>query len=250
MIQTIRDAESKIWTLQKEVTYLKTKINDAENQVFNLKSDVEILQSNPVNNSGAIDSIVNSDGTEVSHRLLHIFEKLKTKALEVVDLVVSNKATIQTLEVLNDAKVDHNLHVVNNATIDGTLNVTGTSTLGVLNSGVLNSIGPNADYNALSSATAIFGNTAGSSANGIYLGLTDAGIAHSWIQASKPGTANRPLLINPNGGGITLSVPGSGVIPDGAIIAGNMFIYQVGTSLFFRVRDSGGTLRQGSITIT
>ena len=298
MIQTIRDAENKIWTIQKDLTYVKTLANNLENRLFEVESELKVLDV-PKSNGAISDWVQNSDGTTISHRLLHIFDRLKAAFIEVVDLIatninVSNKITTKDLDatgLINSVTLHNSSQILTNnleassyiktlnlqatgtstlaTTNITTLNVSGTSTLSTLIAGPTSVIGDesvsgkltignrlevaggNGDYNQYSTnAVATIGNATGASANAIYMGLTAAGIAHSWIQAAQPGVAFRPLLINPNGGGVTLSVPASGTIPDGAIIAGNMFIYQTGGTLFFRVRDSGGVLRQGSITIT
>jgi len=136
MIQTIRDAESKIWTLQKEVTYFKTKINELENQINSLSTEVEDVKRISVAgvsiNGTNGDSIINSDGTTISHRLFHIFEKLKAKEFETdkittKDLTVTNSATIKDLSVSgnanfvninasNDITAGHNITATNKVT--------------------------------------------------------------------------------------------------------------------------------------
>jgi uncharacterized protein YydD (DUF2326 family) len=125
MIQTIRDAESKIWTLQKEVTYFKTKINELENRINELKN----AEPTFVNLGTEADSVINSDGTSISHRLYHIFDRIKTRLLEIVDLTL----TTLTATTINSTTIN-NSGAINTATLVATGNIKGgslTSTVGI-----------------------------------------------------------------------------------------------------------------------
>lgn len=132
MIQTIRDAESKIWTLQKEVTYLKTKINELENQLNEIKSTPkETTTQTNVN-----DWLVNSDGSEVSHRLLHRFreleaEMLKAVQMELENLTVTNKITTKDIQVTGTSSLNSvtaNSVSATNATFSTLTSTTGSIT--------------------------------------------------------------------------------------------------------------------------
>jgi hypothetical protein len=82
MIRTTRDAEVQISIIQKDITYLKTKITNLENKLFDIKSELSEDSGVIIPNSNNIDSILTSDGTIVTHRLYHIFNK--AKIIEVV----------------------------------------------------------------------------------------------------------------------------------------------------------------------
>lgn len=88
MIQTIRDAESKIWILQKEVVYFKTRINELSNEIDKIKLDLAAINKQSNNSNNNLDSIPTADGSSIVHRLLHIFDKIKVKFLEVTELTV------------------------------------------------------------------------------------------------------------------------------------------------------------------
>lgn len=84
MIQTIRDAESKIWALQKEVTYFKTKINELENKLndlLNSQNDSQTPETTEIN-----DWIPNADGSQINHRVAHNFQDVTIQNLDVNSL--------------------------------------------------------------------------------------------------------------------------------------------------------------------
>lgn len=123
MIQTIRDAESKIWILQRELKDLKEKTHRFHEKLETVIKELQSVQTANSNN-GSIDSILSADGSQVSHRLFHIFEKLKTKELEVEKLTATDIET-DNLET-DDLTVNNDLDVVN---VNASGNVTAGNTV-------------------------------------------------------------------------------------------------------------------------
>ena len=100
MIQTVRDAEVKINQLERDITKFQHEFRQ-------FKIDHEKLSnanghSQPTEVKAINDWIVSADGSQISHRLFHIFDKIRVKLLEVVDLIVETLTakTVKTDKLL------------------------------------------------------------------------------------------------------------------------------------------------------
>ena len=101
MIKTIRDAESQINILTRELVTIKARIDSLKNQVIELENQIP----SEVKSINEVDSIVAADGSVVNHRLLHKFENLKTENLTVENLEATN-IVVDDLTVTGDLHID------------------------------------------------------------------------------------------------------------------------------------------------
>ena len=101
MIATFRDAETKVNILERDITFLKTRIQGLETQLADLKNEQDSAVQTS-NNSNIVDSIITSDGSSISHRLKHIFQAVEIEELNTDELDVNHieagSADITTIE--------------------------------------------------------------------------------------------------------------------------------------------------------
>lgn len=88
MIQTVRDAEVKIGLLEREITKFRHEFRQFKIDHDRLTATNGHSQPTEAKSSEINDWIVSADGSQISHRLFHIFDKIRVRILEVVDLIV------------------------------------------------------------------------------------------------------------------------------------------------------------------
>jgi len=136
MIQTVRDAESKINLLTRDLTLIKTQINELNRKVSEIS--LELNNLDPTETINVSDYIPSADGSSISHRVLHIFDSLRVKLLEVLDTLKVN--ILEAKEIFTEKL---NIHKVNDKTKKWTFKTT-TNSSGNENLDILNPSGSHA----------------------------------------------------------------------------------------------------------
>lgn len=99
MIKTLRDAELQIEALKRQQ-------NELIKELKSLKlTEPRTITKEVINQVTEVDSVLTADKSTVIHYLMHSFDKIKAKVLELKNLIVetltANSATITTLNSTN-----------------------------------------------------------------------------------------------------------------------------------------------------
>lgn len=101
MIKTLRDAELQIEALKRQQ-------NELIKELKSLKlTEPRTITKEVINQVTEVDSVLTADKSTVIHYLMHSFDKIKAKVLELVNLVVDTlTANTAIITTLNSTSID------------------------------------------------------------------------------------------------------------------------------------------------
>lgn len=107
-VKSLRDAEFQIEALKRQQNELIKELKSL-NLIKKSASDVQIITRNEV------DSVLSADQNTVVHKLYHIFDRIKVRILEIIDLTLTNltATTITTTDFTSTNATITNLDATN-----------------------------------------------------------------------------------------------------------------------------------------